>query len=79
MKFILSSKLTNDKINDKINDLDREITKLITENKYITIPELSEITTKSNPTIHRHLENLLKLGIIRRVGSRKTGYWEIID
>lgn len=64
--------------NDKINDLDGQIIDLIIENKYITIPELSKKIMKSEPTIHRHLDNLVKLGIIKRVGSRKTGYWDIL-
>ena len=68
----------NDRINDRINDLDEQIKKLIIENKYITISELSDITIKSVPTINRHLNNLLKSKVIRRVGSRKTGYWEVL-
>ena len=76
-KEFLNDKI-NDKIDDKINDLDNQILKLIAENKYITIPELSKETQKSEPTIHRHLDSLTKLSIIRRVGSRKSGYWEKI-
>ena len=68
----------NDRINDRINNLDEQIKKLIIENKYITIPELSNLTEKSEPTINRHLNNLLKSKVIRRVGSRKTGYWEVL-
>ena len=64
--------------NDKINNLDGRIIDLIIENKYVTIPELSKEIMKSEPTIHRHLDNLVKLGIIKRVGSRKTGYWDIL-
>ncbi len=61
--------------NDKINDLERQIVKLIIENKYITIAKLSkEIEKKSEPTVHGHLDNLMKSGLIKRVGSRKTGY-----
>jgi len=68
----------NDKINDKIKILDREIIKLIAQNKYITIVEISKETKKSEPTVHRHLDNLMNSGIIRRVGSRKNGYWELL-
>ncbi len=68
----------NDKINDKINDLERQIVKLIIENKYITIAELSKEIEKSEPTVHGHLDNLMKSGLIKRVGSRKTGYWEYL-
>lgn len=51
---------------------------MITDNKYITIPELSKETNKSEHTIHRHLDILVKNRSIKRVGSRKTGYWEIL-
>ena len=32
---------------------------------------------KPEPTIHRHIDVLVSKGYIKRVGSRKTGYWEI--
>lgn len=69
--------MLNDKINDKINDFDKKIIELIVENKHITIPELSNESSKSEATVHRLLNNLIKLGI-RRVGSRKSGYWEVL-
>jgi len=77
--------ILSDKINDKINDksynkegsLDAKIVEAIKENKYVTIPELSNITGKSVATIHRHLNALSKSGKIERVGSRKTGYWDL--
>ena len=69
----------NDKINDKINDLDKTILGEIRKNKYITIPELSKKIGKSEPTIYRHIEGLMKKDILTRMESRKTGYWEIIE
>lgn len=68
----------NDKINDKIDSIDKSIMEIIFENKYIAIPELASLIKKSEPTIHRHLGHLSKLNMIRRVGSRKTGYWEVL-
>lgn len=47
------------------------------DNKYVTIPELAIKIGKSEPTIHRHIDALVSKGIVKRVGSRKTGYWEI--
>ena len=47
------------------------------DNKYVTIPELAIKIGKSKPTIHRHIDALVSKGIAKRVGSRKTGYWEI--
>ncbi len=69
----------NDKINDKISHLDKAIISEIRKNKYITIPELATKIAKSEPTIYRHIEQLMKKGLLRRMGSRKAGYWELID
>ena len=64
-------------LNDKINNIDKLIINEIYKNKYITIPELAIKINKSEPTIHRHIDSLVSKGYIRRVGSRKTGYWVI--
>ena len=53
------------------------MTDLTRNNKYITIPELANIVNKSEITVHRHLNDLCKNGIVSRIGSRKTGYWRI--
>ena len=68
----------NDKINDKINNLDGQIIDLLKNNKYLNIPELSKKTNKSEPTIHRHLNKLCDLNLLKRTGSRKTGFWEVL-
>jgi len=69
----------NDRINDKINDLDKQIIAILQNNKYITIPELAKELNKSEPTIHRHLSYLISLNRIERIGSRKNGFWKIIN
>lgn len=73
MKF-MDQQLTN----DKISNLDLDIINTIKNNKYITIPEIAMQVEKSEPTIHRHLDILSRTGKLKRVGSRKTGYWEIL-
>ena len=84
-KFIFNRRISylsdkiNDKIDDKIDDLDNNIIRKIKNNKYITIPELALELNKSEPTIHRHLDKMMKNKIIERIGSRKTGYWNIIE
>ena len=79
--FIFNRKTIN-MINDnrldyRISNLDDMIINSIKNNKYITIPELANIVNKSEITVHRHLNDLSKNGMISRVGSRKTGYWRI--
>lgn len=70
--------ILNDRINDRINSIDKEIIDLIAGNKYISGADLSEKLSKSPATIQRHLKLLSEKGLIRRIGSRKAGYWEII-
>ena len=75
----------NDKISDKINytdtvkltDVDNQIIIVLKKNAYSTIPEIAKTIGKSAPTVHRHIDKLVSMGIIERVGSRKSGYWEI--
>jgi ATP-dependent DNA helicase RecG len=64
-------------LNDKINEIDKKIIAEMNDNKYVTIPELAIKIGKSEPIIHRHIDALVSKGIVKRVGSRKTGYWEI--
>jgi ATP-dependent DNA helicase RecG len=42
------------------------------------LAELANATSLSERTITRELKKLKDSGKIRRVGSNKTGYWEII-
>ena len=68
-----------DKINDRINYLDRRIVSIVKENKHITLKEMSEALQTSYPTIYRHMSGLMEKNIIQRVGSRKNGYWNVIE
>ena len=68
-----------DQITQKENLLDQKIINIVRENKYVTIPKLAKLTKKSEPTVYRHIDSLLKRGMIKRVGSRKTGYWELLE
>lgn len=40
---------------------------------------LASVFGVSEPTIRRDLAQLSKAGIIRRVGSRKGGRWEVVE
>lgn len=61
-------------LNDKINKIDDSLISEMNNNKFITIPELSNKIKKSEPTIYMHIKTLMKKGVIKRVGSRKSGY-----
>ena len=61
-----------------INELQNKIIELVTNNKSITQNELAEILNVNVRTIKRNFKTLIENDIIKRVGSKKTGYWEII-
>ena len=50
----------------------------IAENPNATILQLSELTGFSERTIKNHQAELKKAGVIKRIGSDKSGHWEIM-
>ena len=51
---------------------------MISSKKGIKRSEIAQELLKTEMTIHRAIKKLIELKLIRRVGSNKTGYWEII-
>jgi ATP-dependent DNA helicase RecG len=51
----------------------------IQDNPSITIGKLSEILGLTEEGIRWNMRNLQRKEIIRRVGSNRKGYWEIIS
>ena len=52
--------------------LDKKILKLLSDNAFMTIPEIAKAVSKSEPTVHRHLNKLTSQNKIQRIGSRKA-------
>ena len=77
----------NDLINDPINDLvNNSLNKTqqmlyneIRVNGGLTYQQLSVVVGISEATVKRNLKKLQELNCIKRVGSNKIGYWEIIE
>ncbi|HPA56133.1 MAG TPA: winged helix-turn-helix transcriptional regulator, partial [bacterium] len=69
----------NETVNEtvKLSKIQKEIIKEIKNNEEITYEELAEKLKKGRATIHRHIQDLIKKGTIKRVGSAKSGYWKI--
>ena len=61
---IIKNGAVNDPINDPIND---------TSNRLLIASKLKV----SEATVKREIADLIKLGVIKRVGSNKTGHWEV--
>jgi len=62
--------------NVPLNRLD-EIIKLIEKNRDITSAQIAEMLKVSDKTIKRDIAKLKELGRLKRVGSLKSGYWEV--
>jgi len=57
----------------------QKILTLINENSQITRNELAKALDISPDGVKYHLNNLKKKGILKRVGGRKEGHWEVIE
>lgn len=52
---------------------------LISENPRITTRELVDIIGIHERNVVRNIKTLRKQGLLRRIGGRKEGYWEIVN
>jgi ATP-dependent DNA helicase RecG len=60
------------------NKVEGAVLSTIAKNSAVTATQIAVLLSKSNRTIQRYLNSLQKKNVIRRVGSTKSGYWEII-
>ena len=67
----------NGQINDHISDLEQAVLSCLREEPGMTNAELIVKTGKSQRTITRVLAALKGKGLITRIGSNKTGYWQV--
>ena len=56
-----------------------KILSLIRNDRNITIPELSRQIGITERSIQRAIQILQKEHVLKRIGGRKIGYWEIIE
>lgn len=60
-----------------LSPIQEQILKLIEDNKYIIQNEIAGILNKCVRTIKRNFKVLIENNIIERIGSDKTGYWNL--
>ncbi len=74
------SGVRDEPLNEPLNlsKIQNSIFKEIDKNPHITKAQLAILCHKSRATITRNLAALKKRNLIHRVGSDKTGYWEIL-
>ena len=70
-------------VSDPINDISDPITErlyqAILKNNQLNYAEYGALLSVSEATIKRRLGELRKAGIIVRMGSNKSGYWEVVS
>ena len=84
-EFILFILITIDKTLEKIvkdnefnlNEIQNKIIELIKNDKNITQNEIANILDKNVRTIKRNFKVLIDNDIVERIGSDKTGYWNL--
>jgi ATP-dependent DNA helicase RecG len=63
---------------DGLSDIEISILKSIMANPSIGRDELAESIAKTTRTVQRYLNGLKKKNVMQRIGSGKSGHWEII-
>jgi Fic family protein len=61
----------------KLSDVDKVILAFIEQDRYMTNAQLAEKSGKSQSTIERRIKILKDVGLITRIGAKKTGYWQV--
>lgn len=62
-----------------LNDIQNKIIEFVINDKYITQNTIAEKLNVNVRTVKRNFKVLIDNNIIERVGSDKTGYWEILN
>lgn len=76
-KLTQDSETLNEPLNETLNEPLKLILDLMTNNPNITKDELIDKTNTSRATVSRNIKKLKDKGLLGRVGSDKTGYWEV--
>jgi len=72
----ISTPEASEKASEKTSE---KILHAIRENSHITIAELTEEVGVTSRSVERNIKKLQNDGVLRRVGSARGGYWEVID
>ncbi|WP_423222707.1 winged helix-turn-helix transcriptional regulator [Candidatus Amarolinea aalborgensis] len=66
-------------VNVPVNAVSDKILILLRANPKATAQKLAQVVGVNDKTIKRHLKTLREQGRLERVGSDKTGHWEVIE
>ena len=68
----------NVEINSKLGEAEHKALVIIGQKPNITLTELAKAMNKSYNSAEVATRSLKKKGYIKRAGSRKSGYWEVL-
>ena len=68
----------SNRVPNGVSDTAKAIYSHIKDNPNISRSELVNLTGISLKNVQKHINRLKELGFIRRIGSTRLGYWEII-
>ena len=60
-----------------INQVQQELLQLLQENPMYTYAELAQRVTRTRETVRVNLKKLQDLGLIKRIGANKNGWWQV--
>jgi ATP-dependent DNA helicase RecG len=66
-------------VNIPLNSTAKALLQHLTNNPTLTFDDLADSLSVDRSTIRRNIRKLQDAGFIRRIGSDKAGYWEIVE
>lgn len=73
----LNCEALNRALNRALNENEEKVVLLIQDNPQITQVEIKEQLQMARSHVQKIMKSLIEKNIIERVGSKKTGYWEV--
>ena len=77
--FTLPHGNVNGNVNVSGNGTEAIILDCIRQNPKFTLDKIAECTGFSKRTISRQMKTFQEAGTVKRIGSPKTGYWEVLQ
>ena len=75
--FPTTTEKVPEKLGVKLGENEIKILELMKDNKYITAKELSEHIKIGTTAVDNNISKLKEKGILKRIGTAKSGYWKI--
>ena len=63
----------------ELTDTQKKIVNLLLANKQLSAAKIAEQLDLGSRSIEKNIKKLKEYGILKRHGSPKSGYWEIVE